>query len=299
MIQLQEIVEAIQPDFVFHLAAQSIVKTSYDNPCDTFSINVLGTVNILQSLRKIEKKCVAVMITSDKCYENVEWTWGYRENDHLGGKDPYSASKAAAECAIHAMQYSFFKGESPVRVVSVRAGNVIGGGDWAANRVVADAMRAWAANDAVLIRSPQSTRPWQHVLEPLSGYLRAGQILADSAVLNGESFNFGPRAEQTHTVLELLEELAERWQEGGGEQMIKVDAPANFHEAGLLKLNCDKALHALGWQPTLNYQETIKFTADWYVEYYRGDRKRIADFTLRQIEGYAAKAVERNIPWTI
>jgi CDP-glucose 4,6-dehydratase len=238
------------------------------------------------------------MITSDKCYENVEWTWGYRENDRLGGKDPYSASKAAAEAAIYSMYHSYFRGRDDQRVISVRAGNVIGGGDWAANRIVPDAMRSWAGGQPVIIRSPKSTRPWQHVLEPLSGYLRAGQMLAEDARLSGESYNFGPRAEQSHTVLELLEALALGWDFDAVSQMVRVDKAEAFHEAGLLKLNCDKALHNLEWQPTMDFRETAQFTSDWYRRFYSDGGKRMREITLRQIETYVAYADSRGHAWT-
>ncbi len=195
-----------KPDFVFHLAAQPIVSVSYDDPIDTFQTNVIGTANILEALRSLDHPCYAVMITSDKCYDNVEWVWGYREHDALGGKDPYSASKGAAELIIKTYFHSYFnKPGSPVKLVAARAGNVIGGGDWALNRIVPDCVRAWSEKQAVKIRNPHSTRPWQHVLEPLSGYLRAAQVLAEQkTAIHGEPFNFGPNSDQNHTVLEHL-----------------------------------------------------------------------------------------------
>ena len=287
-----------QPDFVFHLAAQPIVKASYDDPCGTFLTNVAGTVNVLEAMRGAKKQCTGVIITSDKCYENVEWTWGYRETDHLGGKDPYSASKAAAECAIRAMHHSFFSKDGPVRIAPARAGNVIGGGDWAASRIVPDAVRSWSQDKPVVIRSPHSTRPWQHVLEPLSGYLRLAQRLCQERTLAGEAFNFGPRSEQNHTVLDLLHSLARWWEFSAPSSMIRVDEPPAFHEAGLLKLNCDKALHGLQWQPTLAYDETVEFTSTWYFHYYRQNAGDIRSFTLAQVEDYVTKARERSLAWT-
>ena len=190
-------IDEIKPDFVFHLAAQSIVSLSYTDPLKTFSTNVLGTLNVLEALRKVEHKCCAVLITSDKCYHNSEWIWGYRETDQLGGKDPYSSSKAAAEILIRSCFDSFFNTESsPIRLVSARAGNVIGGGDWKQDRVVPDAVRAWSEDQPVTIRAPKSTRPWQHVLEPLSGYLTAGEALHSGMPVHGEAYNFGPQANQ-------------------------------------------------------------------------------------------------------
>lgn len=293
------VLDEVRPDFVFHLAAQPIVKASYDNPRETFQTNVLGTLNVLDSVRSAGRPCYAVMITSDKCYENVEWTWGYRENDRLGGKDPYSASKAAAEAAIYSMYHSYFHGREDRRVISVRAGNVIGGGDWAANRIVPDAMRSWAEGEPVVIRSPKSTRPWQHVLEPLSGYLRAGQRLAEEARLSGESYNFGPRAEQSHTVLELLEALARGWTFDDVSKMVRVDTTDAFHEAGLLKLNCDKAQHDLQWQPTMDFLETAEFTSEWYGRFYSEGAEGIREATLGQIESYVGYAKARGHAWSL
>ncbi|MBN2844072.1 MAG: CDP-glucose 4,6-dehydratase, partial [Sedimentisphaerales bacterium] len=252
---IDEIIKESRPDYIFHLAAQPIVSVSYKEPLDTFGTNILGTVSILDALRQIDHRCTAVMITSDKCYDNVEWRWGYRETDHLGGKDPYSASKAAAEMAIKSYYHSYFKNNSQVRLASVRAGNVIGGGDWAASRIVPDCFRAWAGGQPVTIRSPHSTRPWQHVLEPLSGYLTVGQILAESPEYSGEAYNFGPAAEQTHTVLELLMEISNYWNAGGCKDKFIIDQNNDFHEAGLLKLNCDKALFDLKWLATLNFNQ--------------------------------------------
>ncbi|WP_425421113.1 CDP-glucose 4,6-dehydratase [Phaeodactylibacter xiamenensis] len=287
-----------RPDFVFHLAAQPIVRQSYIDPSETVSTNVLGTNNVLDALRINNQPCTAVIITSDKCYHNVEWTWGYRENDRLGGNDPYSASKGAAELIIHTYFTSFFQtGSSPVRIASARAGNVIGGGDWADSRLVPDAFRAWATGEKVEIRSPKATRPWQHVLEPLSGYLRLGECLAKSKDLNGESFNFGPPSEQSHTVLELLEALEASWKLN--DQIIVGENPG-FHEAGLLKLNCDKALHKLKWQPALPFPETATFTATWYEQYYRQEQSaNLREFTSKQITKYAEAARNRNIAWAI
>lgn len=295
---LFETIKKIQPDYIFHLAAQPIVSESYRAPVDTFTSNIIGTANILECLRLLNKPCKAIMITSDKCYENVEWTWGYRENDRLGGKDPYSASKGAAELIIHSYYESFFKNEnSNVKLVSVRAGNVIGGGDWALNRIVPDAMRSWSNNKEVIIRNPYATRPWQHVLEPLSGYLTVGMKLAENAYLNGESFNFGPNADQNHTVLELLEELAQYWNFSHHFNKITIQPNTQFHEAGLLKLNCDKALHQLAWKPVWNFEDTAKYTSQWYYDYYTKNNITV-NYLESQLSQYIANAQNKKLDWT-
>ena len=209
-----------------------------------------------------------VIITSDKCYDNVEWPWGYRETDALGGRDVYSGSKGGAELVFRSFWYSFFKAEHPVRMATTRAGNVIGGGDWAADRIVADCVRAWKEGRRVQIRSPAATRPWQHVLEPLSGYLTLAQAMRTDPTLSGESFNFGPRAEQNARVVDLLGDLGRVW---GLNESESYDVTGNipFHEAGLLKLNCDKALLRLRWQPTLSYDECVSMTGGWYRDVVR------------------------------
>lgn len=293
-----EVIDRTRPDLVFHLAAQSIVATSHADPVGTFATNVMGTAHVLEALRQAGRPAVAVMITSDKCYENVEWLYGYREIDPLGGKDPYSASKAAAEMAIRAWQQSFFQvPDGPVRLSSVRAGNVIGGGDWASARIVPDAMRAWSAGLAVRVRRPAATRPWQHVLEPLSGYLAiAAQLLADRRHA-GEAYNFGPPAENNYSVRELLEALARHWSAQGGSAPVEFDADPGFAEAGLLKLNCDKALAHLAWRPTLDFAETAQYTSDWYRHYYASGSAGMRAYTLGQIADYTGLARKRGLAW--
>jgi CDP-glucose 4,6-dehydratase len=293
----KKVLDAFKPDFVFHLAAQAIVSLSYENPLETVSTNVLGTACVLDALRKADWPCTAVIITSDKAYENVEWEWGYRENDRLGGKDVYSGSKGAAELIFHSFFYSFFmKGDHPVRLATARAGNVIGGGDWAADRIVADCIRAWRAGGDVEIRSPKATRPWQHVLEPLSGYLTLGAKLAADAGLHGESFNFGPRAEQNATVLQLLEALAKVWGFEDPSQSYRVVGNIPFHEAGLLKLNCDKALLQFHWEPTLSYAECTHMTGIWYRKVLK-DNASAFDLTMAQIREYQGLACQRQRSW--
>ncbi|NRB68599.1 MAG: CDP-glucose 4,6-dehydratase [Vibrio sp.] len=296
--KIREIILNFKPDFLFHLAAQPIVSLSYSDPLDTISSNVMGTANILEALRSVKHPCNAVIVTSDKCYENVEWVWGYKETDHMGGKDIYSGSKGAAEVIFHAYQQSFFKDtSSKVRLATGRAGNVIGGGDWASDRIVADCMRAWSNNQRVEIRCPDATRPWQHVLEPLSGYLTLGKGLVDDSSNHGEQYNFGPRAEQNHTVKDLLSDLSKYWDFTELNSAYAITDNIPFHEAGLLKLNCDKALFNLKWEANLNYEQCIQFVSEWYYEFYQG-RKNMMDFTLLQIEEYQRKAKSKKLAWS-
>ena len=281
---LNKVIDEAQPDFVFHLAAQALVRSSYESPVETWQTNVLGTLHILEALRNIDKTCVAVLITSDKCYDNVEWVWGYRENDAMGGPDPYSASKGAAELAIRSHIKSFFPtGKTKVRIASARAGNVIGGGDWAIDRIVPDCIKAWSQKKTVKLRNPQSTRPWQHVLEPLGGYLTLAAALFERPELHGESFNFGPSSNQTQSVLQLVQQMSKSWDQVKWED-VKEDKTGPY-ESGLLKLNCDKALHYLKWQASLNFEETVKLTADWYKHYYENPRS-IFEITTKQIKKY-------------
>lgn len=293
---MQSLIAAEQPDFVFHLAAQAIVSISYADPVETISTNVVGTMNVLEALRTLKQPCVAILITSDKCYDNVEWVWGYRETDRLGGKDVYSGSKGAAELVIRSYLHSFFQNGHPVRLAIGRAGNVIGGGDWAKDRIVVDCMRSWSQGRSVEIRSPQATRPWQHVLEPLSGYLALGAAVARQSQLHGEAFNFGPRAEQNRTVVELLADLRRTWKFADLDEAYRVTADIPFHEAGLLKLNCDKALFHLKWEPNLDYAETIRFVGEWYSAFYRKHEDMYA-LTLEQISTYERCGVERSRTW--
>jgi CDP-glucose 4,6-dehydratase len=295
---IKRIIEEVKPDFVFHLAAQSLVSVSYSDPIETVSTNVIGTTNILEALHQSNHNCVAVIITSDKCYDNVEWVWGYKETDILGGKDIYSGSKGASELIYKSYYNSFFnKDESNVKVATTRAGNVIGGGDWAKDRIVPDCIRAWNNNEVVEIRSPNSTRPWQHVLEPLSGYLTLGQQLYKDKNLNGESFNFGPLSQYTHTVEKLLQDLSKYWNHQDISKAYKITDNIKFHEAGLLKLNCDKALFDLKWLPSLNYDQLIDFTGSWYYSFYK-EQSNMFDFTLNQINRYEEIATEKVIQWT-
>ena len=285
-----------RPDFVFHLAAQPLVSVSYADPVGTFTSNIIGTLAVLEGLRTADWPCVAVLITSDKCYDNVEWVWGYRENDALGGKDIYSGSKGAAELVIKSMFHSYFaNGAHPVKLGVGRAGNVIGGGDWARDRIVVDAVRSWNDGAPVAIRSPNATRPWQHVLEPLSGYLTLGRSLAEGSTPSGEAYNFGPGGDQSRTVAQLLDQLLAGWGNGAAFPAYTVEGQV-MHEAGLLKLNCDKALHALRWTATLNFAETAELTSQWYYQFYKRGGDAVA-LTNDHIERYLALARSRDKHW--
>lgn len=286
----------VKPDFVFHLAAQAIVSKSYQNPFDTVTTNVIGTASVLDALRDIDYDITVVMITSDKAYDNVEWIWGYRENDAMGGKDVYSGSKGAAELMIKSYWHSFFKNRANIKLGVARAGNVIGGGDWSADRIVVDTIKAFSQGLPVEIRSPKATRPWQHVLEPLSGYLCLGSALASGKVASGEAFNFGPRAEQTKTVLQLVKDVAENWGMDA-EQCVKITGQVPFEEAKLLKLNCDKALSYLGWHATLDYKETVDYITDWYGAYYKNSHCDMFELTQKQITEYEKKMSQRVRPF--
>ena len=277
-----EFLETTRPDFVFHLAAQAIVSTSYNNPWETISTNVMGTASVLEALKNYSHPLTAVIITSDKAYDNVEWIWGYRENDRMGGKDIYSGSKGAAELVIKSYWHSFLKHKENILIAVARAGNVIGGGDWSKDRIVVDTIKAFANNKPVEIRSPFATRPWQHVLEPLSGYLTLAKQLNENHKLNGEAFNFGPRAEQLKTVKQLVEDIAKYWEI---QDPVRITDTQPFNEATLLKLNCDKAQALLSWHATLNYDQTVKLTANWYKDFYSQDVDMYG-LTLNQIEYY-------------
>ena len=270
-----------KPEFVFHLAAQALVRPSYQDPVLTFKTNVEGSANLLEAVRLCDSVKSLVYITSDKCYENVEWIWGYRENDILGGKDPYSASKAAAEIVFSAYQNSFFKARDNFGSATTRAGNVIGGGDWAIDRIIPDCIRSISNNTSILLRNPNATRPWQHVLEPISGYL----LLATKLYYNQHQFdgawNFGPLTKEVKTVKEVADQLI--YNIGTGTIEIQIN-PNNVHEANLLQLNCDKANQLLQWFPKWTVDETIIETAVWYKAYLDG--KDVEKVTRAQINKY-------------
>ena len=295
---LKKTINNFKPDFVFHLAAQPIVSEAYRDPLFTISTNVMGTANILECLRHIEFKCAAVVITSDKCYENVEQLWGYKETDRLGGKDIYSASKACSELIFSAYFRSILFQNDNLKLATARAGNVIGGGDWAKDRVIVDTVKSWAKGEEAIIRNPRATRPWQHVLEPLSGYLYLAARLIDNQNLNGQSFNFGPNTNETQTVEELVKLLSSHWK-SNKKASYSIKNNTKFYEAKLLKLNIEKANELLNWQPTLNFLECVASVGDWYSRFYdSGSECNMLDFTREQIDIYLAKAREKNIKWT-
>lgn len=271
----------IQPEIVFHLAAQALVRYSYDEPKLTFDTNVSGSVNLLEAIRKSKSVKSLIYITSDKCYKNKEWIWGYRENDELGGHDPYSASKAAAEIVFSSYFDSYFKHNSNIGVASARAGNVIGGGDWADDRIIPDCIRSLSKNLEIEIRSPLATRPWQHVLDPLSGYMLLAQKLYINPNQYSGSWNFGPSISSIKTVKELTENVISVF--GKGAYNIGL-TDGSKHEAGLLHLNCDKANNQLGWHPTWNFEQTITNTVLWYKNFLKDglDPKKLSLNNINQ-----------------
>lgn len=290
---LAEVFDEFRPEIVFHLAAQALVRRSYADPAGTFETNTMGMVNVLECIRVRPWVEVAVLITSDKAYRNDEWCWGYREVDPLGGHDPYSGSKSCADLVAQSYYQSFFR-DSPTRMAITRAGNVIGGGDWADDRIVPDCVRAWSQGEAVSVRSPMATRPWQHVLEPLSGYLALGAHLMREAQLSGEAFNFGPDASVNQTVGELLDAMTKRWP--GAHWAVPLGHENGGEEAMLLKLSCDKALHYLKWSAVLHFDETVAFTVDWYRTWLMADSE-LYNYALGQVDDYCRLARARGATW--
>ena len=290
---LQQAFDHAKPDMVFHLAAQPLVRLSYDIPVETFATNVMGTAHLLDVVRCSALPCTVVCITTDKCYENREWLHAYREEDAMGGYDPYSASKGAAEIVISSYRRSFFPAEGRVRLASARAGNVIGGGDWALDRIVPDCIRALRQQQAIPVRNKIATRPWQHVLEPIGGYLTLGAALATSSTPSGlaSAFNFGPALTSNRTVAQLVQELL---QHIPGEWVDASD-PNAVHEASKLNLAIDKAFHLLQWQPVWNFEQTIAHTASWYVGEAEGQSPR--DLTSQQIHQYQTTAGAAGLLW--
>ena len=281
---LKKFINKYEPDFVFHLAAQSIVKVAYKNPIETWSTNTMGTINILESLRQLKKKCVAVIITSDKCYENLEIKRGYHENDRVGGKDPYSASKASADIAIRSFIDSFFLHKNnKVFIAIARAGNVIGGGDWSPNRLIPDCVRSWSNKKKVFIRNPHSTRPWQHVLEVIYGYIILATNLYKNPKLHGEVFNFGPSNNQNYKVISLVKLMKKYWKNVSWK--LHKNNNKIFKESSLLKLNSIKAKKILKWKSLLTFNENISLVANWYKTFYLNPKKAY-DLTLNQIKFY-------------
>ena len=295
--KLQQAIKSFNPDIVFHLAAQSLVRKSYQSPVETFETNVMGTVNVFETCRKTGSVRAIIGVTSDKCYENQEWIWGYRENDPIGGHDPYSASKGCAELVATSYLKSFFSPEEHRKthqtlVVSARAGNVIGGGDWGEDRLVPDIMRAASQNRKVQIRNPHATRPWQHVLEPLSGYLLLGQLLLEGRDEFSGAWNFGPTDDGHRNVLAVIRELQKHW--SSIDYKIETDGK-NPHEANLLKLDCSKAYAKLKWKPVWDNSTTFAKTAQWYRVYYESG----CVLSEEQLTEYITDAKRNQISWAI
>ena len=288
-----------KPDIVFHMAAQPLVRFSYKDPIETFETNVMGTLKVFEACRKCDSVRAIINVTSDKCYQNREWVWGYRENDPMGGRDPYSASKGCAELLASSYRDSYFNNveyqkSHQTLLASVRSGNVIGGGDWAEDRLVPDIMRAVSANEKVEIRNPDATRPWQHVLEPLSGYLDIGQRLLEGKARFAEGWNFGPNDDRPISVKEVLGHIKEHW------PAIKyeIKRPAGsmqLHEAGLLKLDCSKAHHKLQWKSVWDSSVAFEETVNWYKEYY--SNKNI--ITVKNLDRYVKEAKIKGLAWPI
>jgi len=286
---VHKIFQETKPEIVFHLAAQSLVRPSYADPLETWSTNVMGTANVLEACRKSDSVKAVVVITSDKCYENKEWQWGYRENDRLGGHDPYSASKAGVELVAKSFRKSYFETSANVLLATARAGNVIGGGDWSLDRLIPDAARAVKQKKEMLVRSPNAIRPWQHVLEPLSGYLMLGEKLLSRKSEFAAAWNFGPDEQGNRTVKEMLMRLQHNWQ---SLRFSIADEP-QLHEAGLLKLDSSNARNNLKWQPVWKWEENIDATASWYNTYLFNDKI----VTESQLEAYITDAHRLDCEW--
>jgi len=277
--KVKEIFKKEKPEIIFHLAAQALVLEGYENPVSTYETNILGTVNILEAIRSTKSVRSAVMISSDKCYENKEWEWGYRENDPIGGFDPYSSSKGASEIVIQSFRNSFFNKRNLCGIASARAGNVIGGGDWAENRIIPDCVRAFEKGEVVNLRTPEATRPWQHVLEPIRGYMMLAKLLFKNPQKYAEAWNFGPNLDNQKNVKQLVQCFVKHYNSGE----FNYDRSPKKHEAGFLALDISKAINKLCWQPVLDFDKTVHITADWYQHY---NEQNVLAFTVNQIEEY-------------
>lgn len=295
---LRRVVQELRPEFVFHLAAQPLVRLSYEQPVETYATNVMGTVNVLEAVRLARCACVVVVVTTDKCYENKEWVHSYREEDSMGGYDPYSSSKGAAELVVAAYRRSYYSApDSAVRVATARAGNVIGGGDWALDRIVPDSIRALQRGESIPVRNKVATRPWQHVLEPLSGYLWLGACLSNSQLPTFNSqltsaFNFGPALASNRTVAELVQEILKHWP---GRWEDRSD-PKAVHEAKFLNLATDKAHHILSWQPTWTFEAAVAGTTNWYRAAFARPAA-VPEVTQQQIAAYLGSSRKQGIKW--
>lgn len=294
MKTVRDVFEKAKPEFVFHLAAQSLVKDSYDDPKTTFDTNIGGTVNVLEAIRHCPSVKAAVVITSDKCYENKEWVWGYRENDPMGGHDPYSASKGATEIVCAAYRRSFFdkngRGPHP-GFATARAGNVIGGGDWAKDRIIPDCIRALSKGEPIIVRHPNATRPWQHVLDPLSGYLLLAKRLFEDPEHFSGSWNFGPVESGQIKVIDLANKFVKTW--GSGQINTPPSEKSAPHEAYLLRLCIDKAVYELQWKPLLDSSAAIDWTVDWYKSWHL-ENMDLRSLSLNQIRKFKEMAVKKG-----
>ena len=291
---LSAVMAKFEPQMVFHLAAQPLVRLSYHEPRATFETNVMGTINLLEAVRQSPSVRVVVNVTSDKCYENKEWDYSYRENDPLGGFDPYSASKGCAELVSSSYRNSYFNSHEGVQLATVRAGNVVGGGDWALDRIVPDCIRSLQANAAVTVRNPSAIRPWQHVLDPLAGYLLVGSLLWTQGQAYAGAWNLGPSAHSNVTVKEVVEEIIKSW--GQGSWSGESDGVPKVHEARFLKLDCTRANNILRWYPVYDISETLRATTDWYKEYYRSTGK-MWDYAISDIERFVQAACRQGQAW--
>ncbi len=284
-----DIAARFEPEIVFHLAAQPLVRLSYENPRLTYDVNVMGTVSVLEAVRKVPSVRAAVVVTSDKCYENREWVWGYREDEPMGGRDPYSSSKGCCELVVSAYLRSFFPpeehgGKHKVALATARAGNVIGGGDWGADRLVPDCVRALSRNEEIVLRYPEAIRPWQHVLDPLGGYLLLGARLMSQGPRFAGAWNFGPSDNDMWSVKKVVSEVVRLWGGGG----YRVEPSGHGHEAHRLRLDCSKARSELGWRPKYDVRTALELTVEWYRRYYaNGADDALKDYTMDQIAAHA------------
>jgi CDP-glucose 4,6-dehydratase len=282
LASLQKAMLEAEPDVVIHMAAQPLVRYSYANPVETYATNVMGTVHVLESARTIDSVRATVIVTTDKCYENKEWVWGYRENEPMGGFDPYSSSKGCAELVTAAYRQSYFSTPNSInKIASARAGNVIGGGDWSEDRLIPDAIKAFDANVPLMIRNPLATRPWQHVLEPLSGYLILAQALYEQGIAFASGWNFGPRNEDNRAVQEVVDLLISNW---GSSARWKKEGSDQPHEANLLKLDCSKAYSQLGWTPKWNLETATQKIVQWQKAYKA--KEDMLEISLKQIKEF-------------
>lgn len=290
--KLEKVIAEYKPEIIFHLAAQPLVRLSYKDPKYTYETNVLGLVNLFEVVRNSNSVKSVINVTSDKCYENKEWLWGYRETEPLGGYDPYSASKACSEIITSSYRNSFFK-DSNILLASARAGNVIGGGDWSEDRIIPDCVKAITNNITITVRNPFAIRPWQHVLEPLSGYLWLGVKLINNDSNFADAWNFGPRQIEMVTVGEIVKTFVEKWK--GNYEFLSENS--GLHEATFLQLDCTKAFHNLKWNSVLSVHEALDWTIDWYRKIYE-DKSDVYELSRFQIEQYIKIASEQNLQWT-